>query len=64
MGSFHIKKVLVLDALKEEKVVEKNAKWDDVPFWRPKKDVDPEQAYQGRIAIQHRWSCSAKAKSR
>lgn len=41
----------VLDALKEEKVVEKNAKWDDVPFWRPKKDVDPEQAYQGRIAI-------------
>ncbi len=41
----------ILDALKEEKIVEKNTKWDDVPFWRPKKDVDPEQAYAGRIAI-------------
>lgn len=41
----------VLDALKEEKVVEKNTKWEDVPFWRPKKDADPESAYSGRIAI-------------
>ncbi len=41
----------ILDALKEEKVVEKNAKWDEVPFWKPKKDVDPELAYSGRIAI-------------
>ncbi|MFZ2522789.1 MAG: GspE/PulE family protein [Minisyncoccia bacterium] len=41
----------ILDALKEEKVVEKNTKWEDVPFWKPKKDVDPETAYSGRIAI-------------
>lgn len=41
----------ILDALKEEKVVEKNTKWEDVPFWRPKKDVDPDSAYSGRVAI-------------
>ncbi len=41
----------VLDALKEEKVIEKGTKWDEVPFWRPKKDVNPDDAFSGRVGI-------------
>jgi type IV pilus assembly protein PilB len=41
----------VLDALKEEKVVEKNAKWEEVPFWRLKKDVNPDDGFSGRVGI-------------
>ncbi len=41
----------VLDALKEEKVVDKNAKWDEVPFWRLKKDVNPDDGFSGRVGI-------------
>lgn len=52
----------VLDALKEEKVVEKNAKWEDVPFWKPKADVDPETAYAGRIAIHEVMKISSAIK--
>src|SRR5437868_12721287 len=41
----------VLDALKEEKVVGKSDKWEDVPFWRPKKGVKDEEAFSGRSGI-------------
>jgi type IV pilus assembly protein PilB len=41
----------VLDALRAEKIVEKSAKWEDVPFWRLKKDVDPDTGFSGRVAI-------------
>jgi type IV pilus assembly protein PilB len=41
----------VLDALKEEKVIEKNDKWEDVPFYRLKKNVSSEDGYKGRIGI-------------
>jgi len=41
----------VLDCLREEKIVEKSAKWEDVPFWRPKKGVASEEGYSGRIGI-------------
>ncbi len=40
-----------LDALKEEKVVGKSDKWEDVPFYRLKKNVSPEEGFSGRIGI-------------
>ncbi len=41
----------VLDALKEEKVVEKGADWGEVSFWRVKKGVNPDDGFSGRVAI-------------
>jgi type IV pilus assembly protein PilB len=40
----------VLGFLKEEKVVEKSATWEKVPFWRPKTGAG-EEAYAGRVGI-------------
>ncbi len=41
----------VLDALREEKVVDKNATWDKIDFWRPQKGASTEEAFSGRIGI-------------
>jgi type IV pilus assembly protein PilB len=41
----------VLDALKNEKVVGKSDKWEDVPFYRPKKDANPDECFSGRSGI-------------
>ncbi len=41
----------VLDALKEEKIVGKGDKWEDVPFWRLKKGVNPDEGFSGRSGI-------------
>jgi len=41
----------VLKALKEEKIVEKSADWEEIPFYRSKKGVSSEDAYSGRIGI-------------
>ncbi len=41
----------VLDALKNEKVIGKSDKWEDVPFWRPKKDANPDDCFAGRSGI-------------
>jgi len=41
----------ILNILKEEKMVEKSAKWEEVPFWRPKKGVASDEGYSGRIGI-------------
>ncbi len=41
----------VLEALKSEKIVEKNATWDKIPFYKPKKTPDSEDGYGGRIGI-------------
>ncbi len=41
----------VLNALKDEKVIGKSDKWEDVPFWRPKKDANPEDCFAGRSGI-------------
>ncbi|TSC70148.1 MAG: Type II secretion system protein E [Parcubacteria group bacterium Gr01-1014_46] len=41
----------VLDALKAEKIVGKSDKWEDVPFWRVKKDVPVNEAFSGRSGI-------------
>lgn len=41
----------VMDALVSEKIVEKGTKWDEINFWRLKKDVDPDQGFSGRVAL-------------
>ncbi len=41
---------VVLKALKEEKIVGKNDDWENVPFYRPKKDAG-EEGFKSRIGI-------------
>jgi type IV pilus assembly protein PilB len=43
----------VLATLKAEKVVDKNATWEKIPFWKPakKEDEKDEDGYKGRIGI-------------
>jgi type IV pilus assembly protein PilB len=41
----------VASALKAEKVVGKSAKWDEIPFWKVKKDVPDNEGYAGRVGI-------------
>lgn len=41
----------VLKALKEEKVVDKNATWNSIPFYRPKDADNTADAFKGRMGI-------------
>jgi type IV pilus assembly protein PilB len=41
----------VLDALKEEKIVDKSATWDKIDFFRPKKGTADADGYAGRVGI-------------
>jgi len=41
----------VMKALKEEKIVEKNATWESVPMYKPKPGGDTEDGYKSRIGI-------------
>jgi type IV pilus assembly protein PilB len=41
----------ILKVLKEEKVVDANATWEKVPFYKPAKGADDEEGYSGRIGI-------------
>lgn len=41
----------VLAVLKEEKIIAKGDDWDKVPFWRLKKDVNPDDGFSGRSGI-------------
>jgi type IV pilus assembly protein PilB len=41
----------ILTALKEEGIVPKDAKWNTVPFYRPKPSNDAEDGYKGRVVI-------------
>ena len=52
----------VLDALKEEKVVPKNATWKDVPFYKPKPTADCSEGYSDRIGIHEVLEISPKIK--
>lgn len=47
----HVDMDRILDALKKEGIVKGTATWNNVPFFRPKEGVEPEQAYKGRIGI-------------
>lgn len=41
----------IMKALKEEKVVDKNATWETIPMYKPKPGGDTEDGYKGRIGI-------------
>ena len=41
----------VMDALVEERIVEKNTKWNQVPFYKPKPSTEADEGYKGRIGI-------------
>lgn len=41
---------LVLETMKEEGIVKKNATWNSIPFYRPK-DGNEDKAYKGRMGI-------------
>lgn len=47
----HIDLEKVLNALKEEGAVAKEATWTSIPFYRPKSGASEEGAYKGRIGI-------------
>ena len=41
----------LLATLKEEKIVDAKAKWEDIPFYRPKKSAECEEGFAGRVGI-------------
>ena len=41
----------VRDALVDEKIIDKKLDWEEIPFWRIKKDLTPAEGYSGRVAI-------------
>ncbi len=41
----------VLSVLKEEKIVDPKATWQTIKFWKPKKGIDDETAFKGRMGI-------------
>lgn len=47
----HIDLEKVLNALKEEGAVAKDATWTSIPFYRPKNGAPDEEAYKGRVGI-------------
>lgn len=51
----------VLEVLKEEKIIHKNDKIEDIEFWRPMKDAG-EEAFKGRIGIYEVLNVSSAVK--
>ena len=47
----HVNLDLVLETLKEEKMIKDDATWNDVNFFRPKEKGDTEDGYKGRMGI-------------
>jgi len=47
----HVNLDKLLTALKEEKVVEEDASWNSIQFYRPKESQECEDGYKGRIGI-------------
>jgi type IV pilus assembly protein PilB len=41
----------IRQALIEEKIIDKKDDWEEIPFWRLKKDVTPADGFSGRVAI-------------
>ncbi len=41
----------VLHSMREEKVIESGAKWNTIPFYRPKPSPEADDGYKGRIGI-------------
>lgn len=53
---------VVLKALKEEKIVPKEATWKSVPFWKPAESPDGAEGYQGRMGIYEVLSVNSSVK--
>ncbi len=47
----HVDLDKIMDTLKEEGVVKKDATWSSIPFYRPKEGVIDDDAYKGRLGI-------------
>lgn len=54
---------IILDCLKEEKIIGKSDKWEDIPFYRPPKTLkDKEDGYKGRLGIHEVLNVSSAIK--
>ena len=42
---------IVLETLRKEKIVDPNATWKEIPFYRPKPNKDSPDGYKGRVGI-------------
>ena len=47
----HVNLPVVLETLKEEKIVKSDATWNDIPFYHPKEKGETEDGYKGRMGI-------------
>ena len=47
----HVDLGLILNTLKEERIVADNATWNDIPFYHPKEKGETEDGYRGRMGI-------------
>lgn len=52
----------VLKFLKEEKIVDINATWENIPFYRPKPSEESKDGYKGRIGIHEVMEVSSAIK--
>lgn len=52
----------VLNFLKTEKIVNENATWDNIPFYKPKPGKDSVDGYKGRIGIHEVFEVSSSIK--
>lgn len=52
----------VLKFLKDEKVVDAKAKWEDIPMYRPKKSEESEDGFKGRVGIHEVFEMSPTIK--
>lgn len=58
----HVNLDLVLETLKEEKIVKDDATWNDIPFYHPKEKGETEDGYKGRMGIHEVMEMSATIK--
>lgn len=49
--SVHVNLDLVLETLKEEKIVKSDATWNDIQFYTPRENGETEDGYKGRMGI-------------
>lgn len=49
--SKHVDMDKILNALREENIVEKNADWTTIPFYKPVPDAESEDGYKSRVGI-------------
>ncbi|MEZ4103959.1 MAG: GspE/PulE family protein [Candidatus Paceibacterota bacterium] len=47
----HVDLDIIMDTLKEEKIVKENATWNDIQFFKPKEKGETEDGYHGRMGI-------------